>query len=188
MKKNPGERINEMITYVGYFLIFLGVVDYLSSTVGTDFYGIFGIYLEGVAYEYSSYAAGLFGFILIVLDRDKDIKHLVEMGLEKDESLISADTVSVRKGGFFGGIESGVFFVTNKRLGYIANYSQSTTGDSFDTQAVGDRDLVWDIGNVSSARATTTTVIIQSADEEFKLLPGPWKTKKIAETINSIMG
>ena len=93
-----------MITYVGYFLIFLGVVDYLSSTVGTDFYGIFSIYLEGVAYEYSSYAAGLFGFILIVLDRDKDIKHLVEMGLEKDESLISADTVSVRKGGFFGGI------------------------------------------------------------------------------------
>ena len=174
-----------MITYIGYFLIFLGVVDYLSSVFGIDFYAIFGLYLDGVVYEYSPYAAGVFGFILIALDRNKDIKNLIEAGLEKDESLLSADSVGVRKGGVFGATEAGVFFVTNKRLGFIANFTQS--GEDFSTQAVGGSDFVWEIGNVSSARATATTVIIHSGDEEFKLLPGLRKTKKISGATNSIL-
>jgi len=174
-----------MITYLGYFFILLGIVDFLASLQGTDFYAMFGIYLEGLAYQYSPYAAGLLGFILIALDKNKDINHLIEKSMEKDENLILSSLVSVRKGGIFSGTESGTFFITNKRLGYIGNFSQN--GENLDAEVDGDNDFIWQLKDVSSARATAVSVIIKSGEEEFKFLPGFWKTKSIVDSIKANM-
>ena len=105
-----------MMTKLGCFFIFWGIVDFLASLLGIDFYAMFGIYLEGLAYQYSPFASGLLGLILILLDKNKDTSHLIEKSLEKDESLILSSLVSVRKGGLFGDIESGTFFITKPRI------------------------------------------------------------------------
>ena len=39
----------------------------------------------------------------------------------------------------------------------------------------GDNDFIWQLKDVSSARATAVSVIIKSGEKEFKFLPGFWK-------------
>ena len=176
-----------MITKLGYFFILLGIVDFLASLLGINFYAMFGIYLEGLAYQYAPLASGLLGLILILLDKNKDTSHLIEKSLEKDESLILSSLVSVRKGGFFGDIESGTFFITNKRLGYICDFSQVGMFGTVELEVDGDNDFIWQLKDVSSARATAVSVIIKSGEKEFKFLPGFWKIKSIVDSINANM-
>ena len=180
-----------MMTKLGCFFIFWGIVDFLASLLGIDFYAMFGIYLDGFAYLYSPVAPGLLGLILILLDilldKTKDTSHLIEKSMEKDESLILSSLVSVRKGGFFGDIESGTFFITNKRLGYICDFSQVGMFGTIELEVDGDNDFIWQLKDVSSARATAVSVIIKSGEKEFKFLPGFWKIKSIVDSINANM-
>ena len=57
-----------MIAYIGYFLILLGATDFiLANFADIDLYATVGINLEGLAYQYSAYAVGLVGIILVSL-------------------------------------------------------------------------------------------------------------------------
>ena len=57
-----------MITYIGYFFILLGVTDFiLANFAEFDLYAMLGINLEGIAYQYSPYGAGILGAILVTL-------------------------------------------------------------------------------------------------------------------------
>ena len=97
---------------LGYLFIGLGLIDFGASVVGVDFYAYFGIYLTGYAYEYSPYAAGLLGFVLIAMDKNKDISHQIESSLGDGEEIVQTKLVNVRKGGIFSGQEAGTFFLT----------------------------------------------------------------------------
>ena len=92
-----------------------------------------------------------------------------------------------QKGGFFGDIESGTFFITNKRLGYICDFSQVGMFGTIELEVDGDNDFIWQLKDVSSARATAVSVIIKSREKEFKFLAGFWKTKSIVDSINANM-
>jgi len=123
---------------IGYAFILLGVADYIVSFAGFDFYAYFGIRLQGLAYEYSSFAAGLLGLVLITLDREKDIGFDVERSLEQGENILTRFRVSIPAKGF-GAKEFGFLYVTNMRVRFISISSLKGDEISFD---VGDQNYV----------------------------------------------
>lgn len=170
---------------LAYFFIGLGLVDFGASLVGIDFYAYFGIHLTGYAYEYSPFVAGILGFVLIYLDKNKDIGHQIESSLNKDEEIVLTKLVSVRKGGIFSGIESGTFFLTNQRIGYMGNFSQK--GEDVDTDAVGDYNFSCPLKNIKSVNGSRTAIEISHGDETFKFEPGLTKVKEIVAQIEKQM-
>jgi len=170
---------------LGYFFIVLGFVDFGASWLGVDFYAYFGIHLTGYAYEYSPYAAGLLGFVLIALDKNKDISHQIESSLNTNENVILKKLVNVRKGGFFSGVEAGTFFLTNQRIGYVGNFSQK--GEEFNIDDTGAYDFSCPLKNIKSVRGTLTSIEISHDEGTFKFLPGITKVKEVVDQIEKQM-
>lgn len=169
---------------LGMFFIGLGVVDFLASLIGIDFYAYFGINLTGYAYEYSPYAAGILGFVIYSLDKNKDIQHEIETSIGKNEKVVLTKFVNVRKGGFFSGVESGTFFVTNQRIGYLGNYSQK--GEDLDNDDVGELNFSCNLSSISSVEGSLFSIQIGYDGKTFKFLPGMTQVKKIVAEIEQL--
>ena len=170
---------------LGYFFIVLGFVDFGASWLGVDFYAYFGIHLTESAYEYSAYVAVSVGAFLIALNKNKDISHQFESSLNTNENVIFKKLVSVRKGGFFSGVEVGTFFLTNQRIGYVGNFSQK--GEELNIDDTGAYDFSCPLKNIKSVRGTLTSVEISHDEGTFKFEPGITKVKEVVDQIEKQM-
>jgi len=170
---------------LGYIFIVLGFVDYGAGILGVNIYEYFGIHLTGYAYEYSPYAAGLVGGVLIALGKNKDISHQFESSLNTNENVIFKKLVSVRKGGFFSAVEVGTFFLTNQRIGYVGNFSQK--GEELNIDDTGAYDFSCPLKNIKSVRGTLTSVEISHDEGTFKFEPGITKVKEVVDQIEKQM-
>jgi hypothetical protein len=171
---------------LGYFFIGLGIIDLLSIDLfGVDFYALFGINLTGYAYEFSPFAAGLLGIIIIYMDKDKDLNHKIETMLASEEEIILTRKVSIKKGGIFSGMEHGIFFITNKRIGYMGNMSQSLTGSSTD-ESEGNYDFSCDIKKISKIEGGLASFKIEYDNKNLKFTPGITRVKDIVNIIKGL--
>ena len=171
---------------LGYFFIGLGILDFLSVDLfGVDFYALFGITLTGYAYEFSPFAVGLLGIIIIYMDKDKDLNHKIETILTSGEEIILTRRVTIKKGGFFSGMEHGNFFITNKRIGYMGNMSQSLTSLP-GGESEGVYDFICDIKKISKIEGGLASFQIEYDNKNLKFTPGMTRVKDIVNIIKGL--
>ena len=65
---------------IGWVLVIVGVIDYLSSLGGIDFYGLFGIDL-GILYQFSAYIVGGIGAAILWIAYKKDASSALDDSL-----------------------------------------------------------------------------------------------------------
>jgi hypothetical protein len=157
--------------YLGFFLIFLGAIDYGLSQLDIDLYALFGIKLSGLLYFLSPLIAGGFGLLLLKFAGKKDTKELLDSLLKDGEKVSSTTKVNVKKGGLFGSIETGKFIVTNQQVIYIDEY--------------GNLEFSCYLKDITSVKGSFNSIQIESAGEKFKFRPGFWKVKKMVSEIKS---
>ena len=167
---------------LGYLLIVLGTIDWGVSLIGVDFYAIFGIYLKGLAYQYSPFIAGTLGGLLVFISASKsaaeDYQSSTPKFLEADENLILQKTVNGRTTGI-GFKEPGFLYVTNKRVKFIGV-------SIFGVKATGELDFECELAQISSLKGTSIKLEIQYNDEIFVCAPGLFKAKSIIAELEKL--
>jgi hypothetical protein len=73
--------------YVGFALVLVAMIDWLSSLVGTNFYGLFGIDL-GILYQFSAYIVGGIGGIILWIVYKGDASSAIDDSLAEGEELL----------------------------------------------------------------------------------------------------
>ena len=166
---------------LGFILIAIGFIDFGLSFIGIDFYAIFGIYLTGVAYQYSPLVVGTVGTILVYKSSaDEDNQNGSQHFLNADEQLILQKTANGRRGSF-NYREPGTLFITDKRVGFMG-VSQ------FGQEASGELDFECELEQISSLNGSFLYLEIHYNDKTFKCAPGPSKPKLIIAEIERLKG
>ena len=167
---------------LGYLLIVLGAIDWGVSLIGVDFYAIFGIYLKGIAYQYSPFIVGTLGVFLVVISASKsaaeDYQRSVPKFLEADENLVLQKPVNGRTTGI-GFKEPGFLYVTNKRVKFVGV-------SLYNIEATGELDFECELVQISSLKGTSIKLEIQYNDEIFVCAPGLFKAKSIIAEIEKL--
>ena len=104
-----------------FTLVFIGAIDYLSSLGGIDFYGLFGINLSGIFYQFSPLIVGGIGAAILWFVFKQDASSGLDESLAEGEEILYKNTVAVKQKGWFKQPDSGLFYLTNKRIGYMGD-------------------------------------------------------------------
>tara|TARA_A100001011_G_C14262487_1_gene823120 strand:- start:1271 stop:1765 length:495 start_codon:yes stop_codon:yes gene_type:complete len=157
--------------YVGWTLVIVGVIDWLSSLGGIDFYGLFGIDL-GILYQFSAYIVGGIGGIILWIVYKGDASSAIDDSLAEGEELLYKNSVTVKQKGWFKQPDTGVLYLTNRRIGYM-----------------GDEDLAFDsnLEDVSSITMKRWWIELTIADKTITFTPGMFKAKSLASQIENAM-
>ncbi len=156
----------------GWVLVIVGAIDYLSSLGGIDFYGLFGINLSGIFYQFSPFIVGGIGAVILWIAYKKDASSALDDSLAEGEELLYKNTVAVKQKGWFKQPDNGLFYLTNKRIGYM-----------------GDEDLAFDsnLEDVSSITTKRWWITLTIEDKTFTFTGGYFKAKSLASQIENAM-
>jgi len=165
---------------IGYILMVIGVLDFALSWVGINFYAIFGINLTGIAYEYSPLIVGVIGFLLT---KQVEMNEKSSQILGEDEYFVLNITVNV-KGENILKPETGKFFITNKKVGFIGSYVAS--GDDVEDGS-GENDFTCSVDEITSVDSSPASVNIAYSDKEFAFMPGLTKVKSTVEALKGLI-
>jgi hypothetical protein len=165
---------------IGTVLMSVAFIDFLVSWFGIDFYGLFGISLSGFLYDYSPVIVGGIGFLLFKTEEmEEGLDNILD---DEGEKLLMQATVSVRNS--LTNIETGKFYITNKKIGYFGSYV--TKGEDA-SDANGENNFSCSVQDITSVNSTTTKVNINYDDKDFTFMPGLTKVKSTVNTINDLI-
>ena len=165
---------------IGTVLMSVAFIDFLVSWFGIDFYGLFGISLSGFLYDYSPVIVGGIGFLLFKTEEiEEGLYHILD---DEGEKLLMQATVSVRNS--LTNIETGKFYITNKKIGYFGSYV--TKGED-SSDANGENNFSCSVQDITSVNSTTTKVTINYDDKDFTFMPGLTKVKSTVNAINDLI-
>lgn len=165
---------------IGTVLMSVAFIDFLVSWFGIDFYGLFGISLSGFLYDYSPVIVGGIGFLLFKTEEmEESLDHILD---DEGEKLLMQATVSVRNS--LTKIETGKFYITNKKIGYLGSYVNK--GQDF-SDAKGENNFSCSVQDITSVKSTTTKITINYDDKDFTFMPGLTKVKSTVNAINDLI-
>lgn len=165
---------------IGTVLMGIAFIDFLISWFGIDFYGLFGINLPGFLYDYSPVIVGGIGFLLFKSEEmNAGLDHVLD---DEGEELLMQATVSVRES--LTKIETGKFYLTNKKIGYFGSY---VTKGANSNDSTGDNNFSCSIQEITSVDSTTTKVNIYYEDKVFTFMPGITKVKSTVKAIKDLI-